>query len=250
MKDIQNAIGYKGKFYTLWKITTHETSTPVGRRIYKRYKYIKNISKNKETAFSKYPDAIFDPSLTGPSFQKLDHIEYDDATKYLYGRYSGREINKVDDRDYLGWYYINIDDYIHTISDDFFENHKKIVEQILVEKYDWVFENGKLYNEYEYAMMIVAKKNIKEVLTKNKNHENLEFIADSNIDCCGKIEINGVTYQFPKVVYHRFACYSYYLPVLNGKSKHIKYKKIIVTDYECENTNSEILIKINNFKIQ
>lgn len=260
MKDIQNAIGYsyKGGFYTLWEITTHETYSPVGRRIYKLYKYVKNISKNKEAAFSKYPDAVFDDSLAGPSFSKLDHIEYDSTTKYAYGKYSGQEINEVDDRDYLGWYYINMDDYIHADSEDFFENHKKFVEQVLHEKYDWVFENGKLYNEYEYAMMIVAKKNINEVLTKKENHENLEFIADNNVDGYGKIEINGVNYQFSKVSHHSYAGYSYYLPVLNGKSKRIRGKKIIVTDYECENTNdcgcentnSAILIKINNFKIQ
>ena len=252
MKDIQNAIGYsyKGGFYTLWEITTHEAPTPVGRRIYKQYKYVKNISKNEEKAFSKYPNAVFDPSLAGPSFRKLDHIEYDSTTKYAYGRYSGQEINEVDDRDYLGWYYINLKDYICSVGEDFFENHKKFVEQILNKKYDWVYKDGKLYNEYEYAMMIIAKKNIKEVLTKKENHENLEFIANNNIDGYGKIEINGVNYQFPKISYHSYAGYSYYLPVLNGKSKRIKYKKIIVTDYEYEKTNSEILIKINNFKIQ
>ena len=55
------AIGFANKFYTLWHIT--EETKPLGNgRSYMitHYTFIKNISFDKETALSKYPEAIFD----------------------------------------------------------------------------------------------------------------------------------------------------------------------------------------------
>ena len=53
------AIGFANKFYTLWTITDECKSLGNGR-IYKvtHYCYIKNISMDKGTAITKYPNAI------------------------------------------------------------------------------------------------------------------------------------------------------------------------------------------------
>ena len=60
------AIGFTNKYYTLWEIWEEHRPLGNGRSyVITHYNYIKNISFDRETAISKYPELPIDETLRG-----------------------------------------------------------------------------------------------------------------------------------------------------------------------------------------
>lgn len=101
-------------------------------------------------------------------------------------------------------------------------------------------------------MRNLSQKN-NEICDKISRSEELSFVPTSNIDSDGMYTDydSNVTYVFEQIQQKAYNGYSYYLPVLNGKAKRIKNKKVIITKYNTEKFDDGLLlIKIIDFKIE
>ena len=117
------AIGFTNKYYTLWEIS--EETRPLGNGrsyIVTHYNYIKNISFDKETAISKYPNAVIDENLRGKtqSWETKKEV-WDNVDTFRFGKYKGEKITGSD-ISYLEWYW-----------DQVYSDHKDYVSKILKE---------------------------------------------------------------------------------------------------------------------
>ena len=231
---MSQVIGFTNKMYTLWQKTFIENNYGG----YDKYEYVKNISMDFEEAKKKYPNAEIDLTLRGHKeitrvvFEKP---QYNDD-EFSFGKYAGQKIVESTDYKYLEWYYCQIDN----------RTQKEIIRSIL-EPLGYGFSGEYHIMDPETYRYHLEEKSIKEAAKKMVESGNIEFIPTHNIDYEGEINVDGILYRFENVQESYYAGYEYYLPMLNGKSKRIKNKKVIVTEFE-KLEDDTILIK--NFKIE
>jgi len=244
------AIGFTNKYYTLWEIS--EETRPLGNGrsyIVTRYNYIKNISFDKETAISKYPNAIIDENLKGKtrSWETKKEV-WDNVDTFRFGKYKGEKITDSD-ISYLEWYWDQVD-----------SEHKDYVSKILVEngyeirKYCYKTENGTTESEYLMSPECLREEaRCKEELNKKIAELNtgnvLDLFIESNPDYEGNYRDGNIIYHFQEVKENYYQGFSYYLPVINGKAKRIKNKKIVIKRYEWKVENDNLTIEILDFEI-
>lgn len=93
-----NAIGFATEFYTLWNVHPADDNG-----IQKAY-FIKNISKDRDTAFAAHPDLKFYECLQGSFIEfRQAQPEHPDGT-FKFGKYAGQPIADCTDYEYLFWY--------------------------------------------------------------------------------------------------------------------------------------------------
>jgi uncharacterized protein (DUF3820 family) len=96
-------IGFATEYYTLWSADKPNE----GRQ---KVWYMGRISKDKETALNKYPNAIFS-GLKGMSWERDNSYkrpsidELTNNTEFWFGKYEGQSILECDDSNYLKWVY-------------------------------------------------------------------------------------------------------------------------------------------------
>ena len=103
---INHVIGFAEYFYTLWErevFQNYHNGVQVG--ITYRYRYIKNISKDKDTAQEQYPIATIDMELRGTK----EFDTYEDTTPenmFSFGKYIYESIDAIlaSDFDYCLWF--------------------------------------------------------------------------------------------------------------------------------------------------
>ena len=101
------AIGFANKFYTLWNITEEIKSLGNGcNYVVTHYTYIKNISFDKETALTKYPNATLDENLRGKtaSWSSQPKEVWTNVNCFRFGKYKYQVIDSTD-INYLEWYW-------------------------------------------------------------------------------------------------------------------------------------------------
>lgn len=228
-------IGFTNKMYTLWQKTFIENNYGG----YDTYTYVKNISMDFEEAKKQYPNAEIDLTLRGHkeiTRMVFEKPQYNDD-EFSFGKYAGQKIAESTDYNYLEWYYGQID------GDT---TRKEIIKSIL-EPLGYGFRGEHCIMNPEWYQDYLKEKATEEAAKKMVESGNIEFIPEYNIDYEGEINVDGILYKFENVQECYYSGFSYYLPMLNGKSKRIKNKKVIVTEFE-KLENDTILIK--NFKIE
>ena len=232
---MSNVIGFANKMYTLWSKTFIETN----RGGFNTYKFIQNISKDLEVAKNKYPNAEIDLTLRGHreiTRMVFEKPKYNDD-EFSFGKYAGEKIAESTDYKYLAWYYGQIE---HDTT------RKEIIKSIL-EPLGYGFRGELCIMDPETYKYYLEEKAIEEAAKKMVESGNIEFVPEYNIDYEGEINVDGILYRFENFQEFFYSGYEYYLPVLNGKSKRIKNKKVIVTEFE-KLEDETILIK--NFKVE
>jgi len=107
------AIGFAGKFYTLWSIeeepiyTTDSNGKHWLTSCRTRYTYHKNISFDIEVAKAQYPNLDVYEELRGITRSWVSEPKKEDLCPHImkFGKYYGRDINDLvnDDFQYLLW---------------------------------------------------------------------------------------------------------------------------------------------------
>ena len=239
------AIGFANKYYTLWNIT--EESKPLCNGcnyVVTHYTYIKNISFDKETALAKYPNATLDENLRGKtaSWSSLPKEVWDNVNCFRFGKYKYNFINSTDVK-YLEWYWNQLP----------LGDHKDYVSSYLE---GLGYEIRSWGDDHQYLMSPEALENEKEndrivnsLEEKLNKGEIIEFTSERNPDMDGDIRIGNVIYHFNEVKENWYHGFDYYLPVVNGKQKRIKNKKLTITKYTYSRTENIITINIEEFII-
>ena len=245
------AIGFTNKYYTLWEITEEHRPLGNGRSyIITHYNYIKNISFDRETAISKYPDLPIDETLRGHtrSWNSTKEV-WDNVDTFRFGKYCGEKIEKNTDTQYIAWYWDNIDG-----------DHKEFVGHVLedngYEIRERSYNNSTGEHIYQYLMSPEAleierkeKKEFLEMIDSIKNATELNFFCEANPNSEGEYQDGKIHYHFQDVKENYYNGFEYYLPVLNGKAKRIKNKNILVTKFTYEINENSIIVQILDFKI-
>ena len=245
------AIGFANKFYTLWQISEETRDLGNGHSyIVTYYNYVKNISFDKETAMAKYPNAVFDENLRGKTQSWNTEKEvWDNINIYRFGKYKYEKIDNSD-LNYLAWYW-----------DQIYGDHKEYVGEILKANGYEIRTNTytDYYGETRTSTYLISpeeleieRKNneaLNEIEKKLQNNEVVEFVSECNPDVLGDCRIGDIIYHFNEVKENYYQGWMYYLPVINGKQKRIKNKKIVVTKYTYTRNDSVIAINIEDFSI-
>lgn len=245
------AIGFANKFYTLWSIT--DETKPLGNGhnyITTHYTFIKNISFDKETALAKYPNATLNENLHGKTISWNTTKEvWDNVDTFRFGKYKYEKIEDVNDLSYTAWYW-----------DQVVGDHKIFISEFLKKNgYEircWISELDGQKVAHQYLVSPEALEQEKEnnrianiLEEKLKNGEIIEFTTECNPDDKGDIRIDDVIYHFNEVKENWYNGFRYYLPVVNGKQKRIKNKKLRITNYTYTRDESDITINIIDFEI-
>ena len=238
------AIGFANRFYTLWEITEDTQNLGNGElRIITNHSYIKNISFDKETAIEKYPEAKFDPDLKGKtiSWQSVKEV-WTNNDVYRFGKYKYSKITDAD-IEYTAWYWNHING-----------EHEEYVEEVLKRN---GYEIRKFSDGTKYLMSPESLENEKiedkkkeEVLNILEKNSPFEISFDHNPNYCGYCRIDYTLYHFQQVKENYYQGFEYYLPLINGKQKRIKNKKLIINDYTYNITDNGLInVEILDFEI-
>lgn len=237
-------IGFTNKFYTLWEVTEDTRDLGNGHKyVVTHFVYVKNISFDKETAFSKYPGVAFDENLRGKtaSFNTEKEV-WDNVDRFRFGKYKYEKIDNYD-LNYLTWYW-----------DQVSGDHKEYVASVLKAN---GYEIRTWGDNSQYLMSPEALENErKEQMRMNaslellNNNDSFEICFDHNPDEDGYCRVDDILYHFREVKENWYNGFPYYLPVLNGKSKRIKNKNINVKKFTVETSdNGSIVVEILDFEI-
>lgn len=247
-------IGFAGKYYTLWEVTSSTTDLGNGKHyITKSYTYLQNISFDKEKVLARYPNTEIDEELRGrtKSF-KIRREYWDNVDTFRFGKYFGQKITDVNDVDYTAWYWGNIsDEHRDYVSQFLYDNGYEIRNNTYTNYYGEVITSEYLVTPDVIAEELAAEEKQKEVIKKLQNNEVLTINPESNIDSDGIwVGDANVLYKFPGVAEYYYQGFAYYLPVLNGKSKRIKNKNVEIDKYTFEiGDDGQVIINIINFKV-
>lgn len=239
-----NVIGFSGAMYTLWT----KTLVPMNENGAYRYsyKYIKTISKDLNKALALYPDAEVNEGLKKDNnvLWTLQRVHYPEGT-FQFGKYAGRAYNACEDYGWVAWYYGQVG-----------ENEKEIIKPIL-EAQGWGFipnidEGERVLNpkQYEYHLKKgELQDQARQYLEDNaedagfwKLRMPISIEPKRNLNLDGCITIGEITYKFPEVRKYDFCSQ----PILDGKAKQIKGKKITITVYEVD----DLMVYVKEFKIE
>ena len=243
-----SAIGFANKFYTLWDIT--EETKPLGNGCYRTityYNYIKNISFDKETAITKYPNAILDGNLRGKTLSWVSEPKevWTNVDVFRFGKYKYSKIDENTDTKYIAWYWEQIND----------EDHKDYVLNVLKSR-GYEVRISKYDNEYRYVIspeQILEEKRLATEVTLVMNEllygEGVYLDMKANPDMIGDYRVGNIIWHFQEVKENWYNGFNYYLPVLNGKQKRVKNKTLFIKNYTFINEDGILKIEILDFEI-
>ena len=248
MKSATQKIGFTNKYYTLWFLME---KTELGEK----WGYRKNISMDLDKVKEIYPDLEIDMELKGHKpifFSNEEKIQ--DYDKFRFGKYKGQLISECTDYGYMKWYYKECAEESRPyIQEVLFNAGYQILGSFYYSDEDGEIECRRMpddiYSPEEWEAYL--KRDREEIETMNllRTATGFEFVPECNVDNTGGYydEESGITYFFPEVKERYYSGYRYYVPMINGKGKRIKNKRIIVTEFE---TNSiSRTVKIKSFKV-
>lgn len=220
-------IGYAEEYYTLWEVGDSSR------------RFIKNISKDLEVAKKQYPGVEVDVNLRGTVWAPHEYTPYEEPEfngSILSGKFVGSTLDPdVCDvaSDYLTWYQ-------QCWSSN--EQEKEAITKVLEARgYHYVEHYWHSPQEYaEYLEDCAEADQLKTILETGTAVVNIETNPSSE----GWLSVGKDIYvKFPELKEFYYDGYEYYLPVLKGKAKRIKNKRVriqvepiergyLVTDFE------------------
>ena len=248
-------IGFANKYFTLWDVTEHIEDNGRYKTSWCSNSFIKNISMDKETAFSKHPGVPFDESLRGHyvSFNTAPKQIWDNVDTFRFGKYDGELITDNNDTDYIKWYYEN---------GSYDDEHREFVKEELKRRgfefemcdYETYFGQVRTYERIWSPEEIIQRDKdnaIKEEIKKTLTHkENIDVLIERNLDSEGDYSINNyLRYHFNDYVVREYNGYPYGMPSINGKGKRVKGKMITITDYTWVEENDVIIVNVDSFNV-
>jgi len=217
-------IGFSKKYFTLWDVVNEtQYSGDTGQYGYNvtRFTYMQNLSLDETKAKEKakgfgVKDLSVNEDLygrSGKSWEKRERIvKTYEPFQFRFGKYEDCDIRENDDVDYLKWY--------------FGETENMIVAERMCELDDYyTILDGELLTQTQLDG-VVKRKSIERKLKKTGV---IELFVERNIDGCGHLHVDGITYMFEDIVERWYNDYQYFLPTLKGKAKRIKNKTIEVS---------------------
>ena len=209
-------IGFGDEYYTLWEWGV----------------YVKNISKDLETAKREYPDAVV-TLRKGMSWTPSDYGKPEDLPVNLFnfGKYRGEEITTDIPASYLEWYWqaVEVDD-----------ERRQYVESVM-EQMGYVFETidntpynpiHRFHTAEALALDAAYKKSVEEIKALGET----VIHVTHNPDCDGFIACDSssdsyrkVGFKFPAVAEYYYDGCPYYMPAVKGKGKRVKGRDLKVT---------------------
>lgn len=238
----QFKIGFAYKFYTLWEMTQENRYEGNGRvHIVTDYKFIKNISMDREVVEQKYPGIEIDENLRGKnhSFFEEKYV-WTEQDKFRFGKYAGSKFTDCYDYSYLAWYYTQIDESQ--------QEHRDIIKSILVD-HGYEVKGDIVLSPKEVQERKEMKERTKEFIEMVENGELLEFTPEYNLSFDGIYRQDLIFFKFPEVKEMYYQDYVYFLPIINGKTKRIKNKNVIVSEYTYKIVRDSVVIYIEKFDI-
>lgn len=220
-------IGFANEYYTLWNVDK-----------YGKCFYVKNISKERDVAFSKYPGVEFDETLKGVTVIYDTEPKGIDMTTFLFGKYNGEKLVECEDTDYLYWYYRCA---------TYNEQESIIKEELL--KRGFVLVDDALFSPKEYENYCSELEEMNNILNDIETGQQLHISRNLNVD--GDYWINPyICLHFNNYKQLQYRDTFYALPTIKGVGKRVKNKNIILIDYNIENNSEQATtININDFKI-
>lgn len=231
-------IGFTEKYFTLWDVTSTDTYyTDIHGAHHKsgvrtQYTYKQNLSMVEEKAIKKasdrgVTDLSVDTDLRGQrgSFTRYQSIpivkEEIEPTKFQFGKYSYTLVGENEDLDYLKWYYGQQPTF--SLTDTDCPKHNMIVASRMIElDNDYRIHNGELMTEEEVNNIRKYEENVESL---NKYGYHIAFV-ERNVNDYGMLFVDGIQFYFPTVRAQYYRDIEYFLPVINGKAKRIKNKRV------------------------
>ncbi|MCH5167424.1 MAG: hypothetical protein J1F35_05965 [Erysipelotrichales bacterium] len=220
-----------------------------------KWGYRKNVSMDIDKVKELYPDLEIDTELKGHKPIFFDTSEkINDYNKFRFGQYKGQLISECANYSYLKWYY-------HECAWESRPYIQEVLEEAgyqILSSFYYLDEDGEkecrrltdnIYSPEEWENYLKKDREELETIKSLRKASSFEFIPESNLDDAGGYydEESGTTYFFPEVKECYYSGYRYYIPVINGKGKRIKNKKIVVTEFETNPINRTV--KIKSFKV-
>lgn len=241
---MSNVIGFTGKMFTIWEKTQVETEKGGVKDI---YKYIKVVSRDLDKVKELYPEAEVMLELKNDRniLWKLQQTRYPEG-KFQFGKYQGTSIADCTDHGYIWWYYNQLvpekQNSIRSILEGMgfgFITEAGTEKLMTPDKYNY-WLNREQYREEARQRM---SENIEDLGLMKLNLP-FSIYPTRNLSLEGKTRIDEITYVFSDYV--RFGMSS--LPCINGKYKHIKGRKLTITDY-CYYPE-ELIVAVKEFTVE
>ena len=217
-------LGYTGKFYARWEMTTEITNV-MNDRYTENIKctYIRKVADTLENSIKKFPELTVETILNGHkrSFS-ISHVIFTSNETFRFGKYNGKRIEDINEGSYIAWY-MNLDN--GYLSDE----HKAYCRKCLIKYFKYTEENGVLVSP-EIRKTIDNKKQVLEsVINKARHNKHVYLELKHWPNENGEVEVDDVVYKFPEVRKYYYNGYPYYMPVLNNVAKRIKNHVIKAT---------------------
>lgn len=226
-------IGFANKYYTLWEVTETTQENSRGNYLIIRYRYLHNLSFDKDKAFAKFPEAKWDETLQGRrgSFYKSSRIIEDD--KFNFGKYATLKFTECNDYNYMMWFYNNCAN----------ENQKQILGNILINQNYGLCE-GIMYSPEK--MEEIRKEEEKRKYGESKLASGNPFIVlfERNLSSEGTYFVSqlNITLKFRDYKVYTYEDYYYGLPCdKKGTGKRIKNRQVMIGQYILESSDVAIV---------
>jgi hypothetical protein len=232
-------IGFSNKHFTLWNVSEpFQRFTGTGSWYWEQsFQFVQNLGFNRTDAFNRARQLTgqkqinIDYSLKGKSMSFTKKMESvcrmpnNLSPFFEFGKYRDDKIDNTIDPKYLFWYYEQTGN-VHA-------------KKILIDSGEYVEHGDKLVAHDE----IQHKMHVDKIVDVADESDELEVTAIRNINMNGvlKVDLDGVVLDFEigdKVgtKYFTYNEYEYHLPVIDGKAKRIKNKKIKIKYHTINHT--------------
>ena len=243
------AIGFSGKYYTLWegKVVTRQMDWGFETRRY--YSFRKNLGKNLPKIQAAYPGVEVNEKLNGHrrNFEEFDKRIISSPEHFHFGKYARKRIDECEDLSYLEWY-------IEQITED--KPHLEVVTKYLEQngyEISWCGKLIYLLNPVEVKKRNLVKDKYKDILKKLETREPIHIAPERNLNSVGEYYNSAmeITYKFKDYVTNYWDGYVFVLPTINGKGKRIKFKNVTITKYTYEMANDgKLTIFVEEFNVK
>lgn len=229
MEPEKYKIGFSNEYYTLW--------VDIGDTLI----FKKNISKDINKVKELYPDIEIDKSLHGYIYQKIETFKPQDINPeiFQFGKYSGNYIADCYDFTYIIWYY----DTVKNFDDSKYDSHLLTLKLHLT-KNNYYYINDKWLSHDEFTAYNNQQIINQRCIELYKSCKPFVVTIKENPDKDGYIKLPNVGFlKFSEVKEFSYNGFEYYLPVINGKSKRLKNKVVIIEKYTFDENKVTVNVK-------
>lgn len=238
----QYKIGFANDYYTLWSLFGEH------------YIFIKNISKNIDKVKELYPNIEIDLNLKGFCYKQSNYEKQEpkeiNPNVFQFGKYMNKNITKCNDFPYIIWYYDCIKN--NYVQDENDTNNKYLAHLFALKLHlmenNYYYVDNKWLTYDEFTAHNALQVNIARCKELYKSGKQFVFEAKANPDIDGYLELPTTGFlKFEEVKEFEYKGWSYYLPVVNGKSKRIKGKCLTIEKYLYDEEHN--VVNVEQFKV-